>query len=67
MKQLLEVIIITIVALGTVATIIITTEPTEKVQVNYTQPQREKYVAPEWVTNERGQRCIRQGTTITCG
>ena len=31
------------------------------------QPQREKYVAPTWVTNERGQRCIKQGTTITCG
>jgi hypothetical protein len=31
------------------------------------QPQREKYQPPEWVTNERGQRCIKQGTTITCG
>jgi len=31
------------------------------------QPQREKYVAPEWVVNERGQRCIKQGTVITCG
>jgi hypothetical protein len=67
MKQLIEIIIVTIVALGTVATIIITTEPTEKVQVNSIQPQREKYVAPEWVTNERGQRCIKQGTTVTCG
>jgi hypothetical protein len=31
------------------------------------QPQREKYIAPVWVTNERGQLCIRQGTTVTCG
>jgi len=31
------------------------------------QPQRERYVAPEWVVNERGQRCIKQGTVITCG
>ena len=31
------------------------------------QPQREKYVAPEWVTNERGQRCIKQGDIVTCG
>ena len=31
------------------------------------QPQKERYVAPQWVTNERGQRCIRQGTVVTCG
>jgi len=31
------------------------------------QPQREKYIAPEWVTNERGQRCIKQGDIVTCG
>lgn len=31
------------------------------------QPQREPYVAPVWVTNERGQRCIQQGDTVTCG
>ena len=31
------------------------------------QPQREKYQPPEWVTNERGQLCIKQGTTVTCG
>ena len=31
------------------------------------QPQREKYVAPEWVVNERGQRCIKQGDIVTCG
>ena len=30
-------------------------------------PQREPYVAPVWVTNDRGQRCIQQGTTVTCG
>jgi len=31
------------------------------------QPQRERYVAPEWVVNEQGQRCIKQGTVVTCG
>jgi len=31
------------------------------------QPQREQYVAPEWVINDKGQRCIKQGTTVTCG
>lgn len=31
------------------------------------QPQRERYVPPEWVVNERGQRCIKQGDVITCG
>ena len=35
------------------------------------QPEREQYQAPEWVTNERGQRCIRQqtgaDTVVTCG
>lgn len=31
------------------------------------QPHREPYVAPQWVVNERGQRCIKQGNTITCG
>ena len=30
-------------------------------------PQREPYRAPVWVTNDRGQRCIQQGTTVTCG
>ena len=31
------------------------------------QQPREPYVAPVWVTNERGQRCIQQGETVTCG
>jgi hypothetical protein len=31
------------------------------------QPQRERYQAPEWVVNERGQRCIKQGDIVTCG
>lgn len=35
------------------------------------QPQREPYIAPQWVVNERGQRCIKQttdsGDVITCG
>ena len=30
-------------------------------------PQREPYRAPVWVTNDRGQRCIQQGITVTCG
>jgi len=30
-------------------------------------PQREPYRAPVWVTNEQGQRCIQQATTVTCG
>jgi hypothetical protein len=32
-----------------------------------TGPARERYAAPVWVTNEQGQRCIQQGTTVTCG
>jgi hypothetical protein len=30
-------------------------------------PQREPYVAPVWVTNEQGQRCIKQSDVVTCG
>jgi hypothetical protein len=41
-------------------------EPSVSVTIQE-QPQREKYIAPEWVTNERGQRCIKQGTVVTCG
>jgi hypothetical protein len=31
------------------------------------QQPRERHVPPEWVVNERGQRCIKQGDVITCG
>lgn len=69
MKQLLQVILVAIVAIGTALTIILTSEPrtTASVNTQQEQPPREKYIAPEWVINERGQRCIKQGTTITCG
>jgi hypothetical protein len=71
MKQLLQVIMIIAVAAGTILVVItpagsgssVSVQPASVTQ----QPQREKYVAPEWVVNERGQRCIRQGTTVTCG
>ena len=28
---------------------------------------RPAYKQPEWVVNAEGQRCIKQGTTVTCG
>ena len=46
------------------------TESESTVAVEYVAPvgpQREKYVAPEWVTNEQGQRCIKQSDVVTCG
>jgi len=70
MKQLLQVIMIIAVAAGTILVVITTAGSVGRVTVDYQpaqQPQRERYVAPEWVVNERGQRCIRQGTTVTCG
>jgi hypothetical protein len=70
MKQLVQILMIVVVAMLTVAVVISTADSDGKVTVEYQpqqQPQREKYVAPEWVTNERGQRCIKQGTTVTCG
>ena len=42
-------------------------EPGVNVITQQAQPQREPYVAPVWVTNERGQRCIKQGDIVTCG
>jgi hypothetical protein len=66
MKQLIQVLIVVIVAIGTVMVIVTTQDSGATVTITQ-QPQREKYVAPEWVTNERGQRCIKQGTTVTCG
>ena len=67
MKQLIQVVVVVAVALATVAVVIVTSEPTQVVSVPAIQPQREPYVAPVWVTNEQGQRCIQQGTTVTCG
>lgn len=68
MKQLVQIILVATVAIGTVALIIIADIETRgAVTIQQAQPQREKYIAPEWVINERGQRCIKQGTTVTCG
>jgi hypothetical protein len=69
MKQLFDVLMIAVVVVGTILVVILTAEPRPPVNVNTIneQPQREKYVAPEWVVNERGQRCIKQGSTVTCG
>jgi len=51
-----------------VIAVILADQPQSSVSVTIQeQPQREKYIAPEWVVNERGQRCIKQGTVITCG
>ena len=71
MKHVIQIIMIIAVAAITILVVItragsgssVSVQPASVTQ----QPQREKYVAPEWVTNERGQRCIKQGTTVTCG
>ena len=69
MKHLLQVILI-VLAVGTV-TVVITQGDADVAQrverVPAQQPAPERYVAPVWVTNDRGQRCIQQGTTVTCG
>ena len=67
MKQLVQIIMVATVAIGAVALIIIADIETRGAVTIQEQPQREKYVAPEWVTNERGQRCIKQGDIVTCG
>ena len=70
MKQLVQIILVCIVAIGTVALIIIAdieTRGAVSASIQYEPHQREKYIAPTWVTNEQGQRCIKQGTTVTCG
>ena len=69
MKQLIQIVVILLVVVGTVAVVIATAEPQVKVSAvqPLQQPQRERYVPPEWVVNERGQRCIKQGDVITCG
>jgi hypothetical protein len=51
-----------------VIAVILADQPQSSVSVTIQeQPQREKYIAPEWVVNERGQRCIKQGDIVTCG
>ena len=67
MKQLTEIIVITLVATATLLAIVYATADEPVGVTEQAQPTREVYKAPEWVTNERGQRCIKQGTTITCG
>jgi len=70
MKLVTQVTIITILTVFSVVVIAViladTPEPSVSV-IHQGQPQREKYVPPEWVINERGQRCIKQGTVVTCG
>jgi hypothetical protein len=68
MKQLVQIILVCIVAIGTVAVIIVADVETRgAVTVQQEQPKREPYVAPIWVTNDSGQLCIKQGSTVTCG
>ena len=70
MKQAIQIILVIIAAIGTMAAIIVTLESEPRASVTVTQqaqPQRQQYQAPEWVVNERGQRCIKQGSTVTCG
>ena len=70
MKLITQVTITSILTVFSVLVIAViladTPEPSVSV-IQQGQPQREKYVAPEWVTNERGQRCIKQGDIVTCG
>lgn len=70
MKQAIQIILVIIAAIGTMAAIIVTldAEPRARVTVTHQeQPQRQQYQAPEWVVNDKGQRCIKQGTVVTCG
>ena len=69
MKHLLQVILI-VLAVGTVAAVITQGDADGAVRVESVpaqQPAPERYVAPVWVINDRGQRCIKQGETVTCG
>ena len=73
MKLVTQVTIITILTVFSVVVIAVILADTPESSVSVIdnssngQPQREKYQAPEWVTNQRGQRCIKQGTVVTCG
>ena len=69
MKQLVQAILV-VIATGTLAAVItqdLTAGRVAADSVPAQPPPREPYRAPVWVTNERGQRCIQQGTTVTCG
>ena len=39
----------------------------EMVRDTQADVKRPVYQAPEWVVNDRGQKCIKQGTSVTCG
>jgi hypothetical protein len=70
MKLVTQVTITSILTVFSVLVIavILADQPEPSVTVTIQeQPQRERYQAPEWVVNERGQRCIRQGDIVTCG
>ena len=70
MKLITQVTITSILTVFSVLVIavILADQPEPSVSVIHQgQPQREKYIAPEWLTNERGQRCIKQGDIVTCG
>ena len=69
MKHLVQVILI-VLAVGTVTMVITQGDAAGRVTVESApaqQPAPARYVAPVWVTNDQGQRCIQQGTTVTCG
>jgi len=54
--------------IAVLAAVLLVQEPGQRpVNTVQEQPGREPYVPPTWVTNERGQRCIKQGDTVTCG
>ena len=74
MKQAIQIILVIMAAIGIMAAVIVTLEAEPRARVTITiqeQPQRQQYQAPEWVVNERGQRCIKQqagaDTVVTCG
>jgi hypothetical protein len=69
MKQLVQVIVV-VIAIGTLAVVTtqdLTAGKVTQDSVPAQQPPREPYRAPVWVTNDKGQRCIQQGRTVTCG
>ena len=68
MKQVMLLTTTSIIAVIAALVIVLLVEDTHQPSVSVIQqPQREKYVPPEWVVNERGQKCIKQGSTVTCG
>ena len=70
MKLVIQITITSILIVFSVVVIavILADQPQPSVGVTQqSQPQQEPYIAPKWVVNERGQRCIQQGTVVTCG